>query len=56
VRAALLLLAGWLAYDNFRDVRHHTNQDSLQLATNYAATIDHGCALASRLQLLDASR
>lgn len=25
----LLLLAGWLAYGNFLDRRHHTEQDSL---------------------------
>jgi signal transduction histidine kinase len=52
----LLLLAGWLAYVSVRDVRHHTDQDSLQLATNYAATIDQELRARIRgLQLLDAS-
>jgi signal transduction histidine kinase len=52
----LLLLAGWLAYDNFRDRSQHTDQDSLQLATNYAATIDQRLRARIRgLQLLDAS-
>lgn len=52
----LLLLAGWLAYDNVRDVRFHTSQDSLHLATNYAATIDQQLRARVRgLTLLDAS-
>jgi len=52
----LLLLAGWLAYDSFRDRRQHTDQDSLRLATNYAATIDQQLrARVLGLVLLDAS-
>ena len=52
----LLLLAGWLAYDSFRDRRHHTEQDSLRLATNHVATIDQQLRARVRgLRLLDAS-
>lgn len=52
----LLLLAGWLAYDSFRDRRSHVEQDALRLAANYATIIDR--QLRSRIRgltLLDAS-
>jgi signal transduction histidine kinase len=52
----LLLFAGWLAYDHFRDRRFHIEQDSLRLATNYVAVVDQ--QLRSRIRglaLLDAS-
>jgi signal transduction histidine kinase len=52
----LLLLAGWLAYVNFRDLRHHSDQDSRHLAANYMTTIDEQLrAWVRGLMLLDAS-
>jgi len=52
----LLLLAGWLAYDSFVDLRHHAHEDSHRVATNYVATIDQQLRARVRgLRLLDAS-
>jgi signal transduction histidine kinase len=52
----LLLLAGWLAYDNLRDRQNDRDQEALLIATNYATSIDQQIRAWIRgLLLLDAS-